>query len=110
MIDWQTALRGPGPMDLSSFVVTALTVDDRRLWEDELIELYRTELARNGIDLDRDELHRLYDEHVLWWMGQFANNLAWLEPDDPVAQRALDTTIERTFTAGLDRNVGRLLS
>ena len=109
IIDWQTALRGPCAMDLSSFVITGLTVEDRRAWEPDLIERYRRAVSAAGVDIDDEWLQRSYDENVLWWMGQFANNLARLEPEDPAAQAALDTMIERTYTAGHDRAVGRLL-
>ncbi|MEM7340131.1 MAG: phosphotransferase [Actinomycetota bacterium] len=108
MIDWQTALVGPAAMDLSCFIATSLTVDDRRSWETDLIDRYAAELATNGVDVDRQWLDRSYDENLLWWMGQFANNLARLRPD-PDTQRSLDAMIERTFTAALDRDVGRLL-
>ncbi|MEL6981971.1 MAG: aminoglycoside phosphotransferase family protein [Actinomycetota bacterium] len=109
MIDWQTALRGPGPMDLASFVATACTIPDRRRWEPELLERYEVGLRAGGVDVDRGWLERSYDENLVWWMGQFANNLANLAPADPEAQAALDTTVERTFAAAADRDVGRLL-
>lgn len=112
MLDWQTALRGPGPMDLSSFVATACAIEDRRAWEPDLLRRYADGLGRGGVAVDRtteDWLTRSYDENLLWWMGQFANNLAHLEPDEPAAQAALDTMIERTYTAAADRQVGRLL-
>jgi len=110
MIDWQTALRGPGAMDLTSFIATGLTTADRRVLEAELIERYVQGLIGAGVEIDRDWFERSYDENLLWWMGQFANNLARLEPEDPSTQRALDTMIERTYRAALDRNVGRLLT
>ncbi len=110
VIDWQTALRGPGPMDLTSFVATACTVTDRRRWEPELIDRYEAGLQAGGVEVDRAWLDRSYDENLVWWMGQFANNLAHLEPDEPEAQAALDTTIERVFAAAADRDVGRLLA
>ncbi len=110
IIDWQTALRGPGPMDLSSLLVTGCTIPDRRLWEPELLDHYGARLRAAGTTIDEAWLARSYDENLLWWMGQFANNLARLEPDDAEAQAALDTMIERTFTAGADRDVGRLLT
>ncbi len=109
MIDWQTALRGPGAMDLSCFIVTGLTIDNRRALEDELIDQYRTALAAEGVEIDGDWLLRSYDENLLWWMGQFANNLARLYPEDQATQDSLDSMIERTYTAAADREVGRLL-
>lgn len=110
VIDWQTALRGPGPMDLTSFVATALAVGDRRRWEDDLIGRYVDGLGARGRPVDPAWLSRSYDENLLWWMGQFANNLSRLAPDDPAARHALDTMVERTFTAALDRDCGRLLA
>ncbi len=109
MVDWQTALRGPGAMDLSSFCLTGLTVADRRTAEAGLIDRYLAGLAAGGVQVDREWFVRSYDETILWWMGQFANNLARLEPAEAETQLALDAMIERTYTAGLDRNVGRLL-
>lgn len=110
MIDWQTALRGPGPMDLSSVLVTGCSIEDRRRWEPELLDRYAVGLRAAGAALDPVWLSRSYDENLLWWVGQFANNLAHLEPDDAEAQAALDTTIERTFAAAADRDIGRLLA
>ena len=36
MIDWQTVLRGPAAMDLTSFCATSLTVEQRRAGEADL--------------------------------------------------------------------------
>jgi len=109
MIDWQTALRGPGAMDLTCFLATSLSVADRRAHETALIDRYLGALHAAGISIDRQWFEQSFDENLLWWMCQFGNNLSRLEPDDPATQAALDTMIERTYTAGLDRNVGRLL-
>lgn len=110
MIDWQTALRGPGAMDLTCFLATSLSVESRRELEGSLVERYLKALAAAEIQIDADWFAQSYDENLLWWMCQFGNNLSRLRPDDPETQAALDTMIERTYTAGLDRNVGRLLS
>lgn len=97
-------------MDLTSFVMTSLTIEDRRGAETDLINRYLDRLAAGGIVVDRDGFDHSYDENVLWWMGQFAHNLARLKPKDEAIQRSLDTMIERTFTTAEDRDVGRLLS
>ncbi|MDH3681704.1 MAG: ecdysteroid 22-kinase family protein [Acidimicrobiia bacterium] len=110
IIDWQTALRGPGAMDLTCFCITSLTVEGRRATEAELVARYLDTLGAAGVTVDPEWFAHSYDENLLWWMGQFANNLARLEPDDPDTQAALDTMIERTYTAALDHDVGRLLS
>lgn len=109
MIDWQTALRGPAAMDVSSFIASSLSTDNRSAWESQLISRYLDGVGRAGIEVDAVWFNDSYDENLLWWMGQFANNLAHLKPDEPHRQRALDTMVVRIFTAALDRNVGRLL-
>ena len=109
MIDWQTALRGPGAMDLSCFLATSLPVDARRENEETLIERYLQQLEHRSIVVDRTWFEVSYDENLLWWMGQFGNNLAHLEPDDSAAKEGLENMVVRTFTAAIDRDVERLL-
>ena len=72
MIDWQTALRGPAAMDLTCFVVTAFpvrTATGRRGRADR--PLPRPAGGR-GLVVDRAWFLTSYDQHLLWWMGQFA--------------------------------------
>lgn len=109
MIDWQTALKGPGAMDLSCFLATSLTLDDRRRLEPELIDRYLQRLREQDVAVDPSWFSQSYDENLLWWMGQFAHNLSHLEPADEATQRDLDLMVTRTFTAALDRDAGRLL-
>ncbi len=109
IIDWQTAMRAPPAMDLSCFLTTSLTIDQRREHEGWLIERYLSGLASCGIEVDRDWFGRSYDEHLLWWMGQFGNNLAHLEPDNAALEQALTAMVERVYWAGHDHDVGRLL-
>lgn len=109
MIDWQTAMRAPAAMDVSCFIATSLSIDDRRANENGLIERYLERLRSQGSAVDHDWFAQSYDENLLWWMGQFGNNLAHLDPNDDATQAGLTTMVERVYTAGLDRNVGRLL-
>ena len=109
IIDWQTAMRAPAAMDLSCFITTSLTIDGRRTHEDALIDRYLAGLAEHGVEADRSWFMRSYDENLLWWMGQFGNNLAHLRPDDVAVQNALTAMVERVYSAGNDHDVGRLL-
>lgn len=109
MIDWQTTMRAPAAMDLSCFIATSLAVDDRRASEADLITRYLDRLQSHGTEVDLDWFAQSYDENLLWWMGQFGNNLAHLDPGDDTVQAGLTAMIERVYTAALDRNVGRLL-
>ena len=109
IIDWQTAMRAPAAMDLSCFISTSLSIDDRRTSEDAIIDRYLNQLIAQGMHVDRAWFLRSYDENLLWWMCQFGNNLAYLDPGDDAAEAALATMVERVYTAALDRDVGRLL-
>ncbi|OCB30183.1 hypothetical protein A5674_13825 [Mycobacterium malmoense] len=49
LLDWQCLGIGGWALDLSYALGSALTIDDRRAWEDDLLALYLAELAkRNG--------------------------------------------------------------
>lgn len=109
IIDWQTAMRAPAAMDLTCFIATSLDVELRRASEDALIDRYLARLERRGASVDGVWFRRSYDQNLLWWMGQFGNNLAHLEPDDPSAAANLRLMVERVYTAGLDHRVDRLL-
>jgi len=109
VIDWQTTMRAPAAMDLSCFISTSLSIEDRRRDESALIDRYIARLEQGGVAIDPQWLHQSYDENLLWWMGQFGNNLAHLRPGDGQVQQALTTMANRVYTTALDRNVGRLL-
>jgi len=110
MIDWQTAMRAPAAMDLSCFITTSLSIERRRQTERQLIDRYLARLNSQGVSIDTDWFNRSYDENILWWMGQFGNNLAHLDPGNEIVQQGLTAMIERVYTAAADRNVGRLLA
>jgi len=105
VLDWQTALVGHATMDVTSFLATSLTVEDRRAWEDELLAGYA---AAAGMPLD--EVRNGVRQHLLWWMALYANNLSRLNPTDGQAIAMLQHTVQRTFTAAVDHRVGELLA
>lgn len=49
IIDWQTAVRGRGPMDVAHFFVSSLQPDDRRIAERELLPQYHAMLEAHGV-------------------------------------------------------------
>lgn len=70
--DWQCASRGHWSRDLCYAISTALTVEDRRAWEKELVALFLDELARHGgATMDFDTAFKHYREQLLtaltWW-------------------------------------------
>ena len=48
LTDWQCSARGNGAIDLAYALASALTVEDRRAWERELVQLYCEKLREHG--------------------------------------------------------------
>jgi hypothetical protein len=70
--DWQCATRGHWARDFAYTVGTALTVEDRRAWESELLALYLDRLhASRGPKLTFDEGWLAYRQQLMtsltWW-------------------------------------------
>jgi len=70
--DWQCATRGHWARDLAYTLSTALTVEDRRNWERELIAYYLEELqAAGGPAVAFDEAWNAYRQQLItsltWW-------------------------------------------
>jgi aminoglycoside phosphotransferase (APT) family kinase protein len=106
VLDWQTALWGPGPMDLASLLATSLTVPDRRRLERQLIGDY---VAASVGTTDRPLVERCYRSCLLWWMAIFANNLSRLDPADDRSRALFEAMIDRTYQAADDWDAGALL-
>ena len=106
IVDWQTALWGPGPMDLASFLATSLTVEDRRRDEGDLLDHYTAALGGRAT---RDEVESQYRSCLLWWMAIFANNLSRIDPADERGRALFGHMIDRTYRAADDWDAGQLL-
>ncbi|MEA3218696.1 MAG: hypothetical protein QOJ19_4852 [Acidimicrobiia bacterium] len=104
IIDWQTALWGPGPMDLASFLATSLTVDRRRHLESALLSEYAVAVGAAAAHVEQ-----VYRSCLLWWMAIFANNLSRLDPSDERSAALFDRMITGTFGAADDWDAGDLL-
>jgi hypothetical protein len=70
--DWQCTTIGHWGRDVSYTLGTALTVENRRAWERDLIRLYLEELARHGGPVvSFDQAWTIYREQMLpamaWW-------------------------------------------
>jgi hypothetical protein len=101
IIDWQTALWGPGAMDVASFLATSVTVDRRRQLEGALLDEYAA-----GVGVPQVDVIAGYRSCLLWWMAIFANNLSRLDPADIRSAELFDQMIVRTFTAADDWDAG----
>ena len=60
VVDWQTVGLGLGVADVAYFVGGAFEPARRRVVEADLLEDYRRELSRYGVDYDRDDCWRDY--------------------------------------------------
>lgn len=70
--DWQCTARGHWGRDIAYAMTTALTIEDRRAWEEDLLRFYIEELERNGGPaVTFDEVWFRYREQMItaltWW-------------------------------------------
>jgi Phosphotransferase enzyme family len=74
LCDWQVASWGNWAMDVAYVMASALTVEDRRVWERELIEIYLEQLKASGgpADLDFSHAWQQYRQQVfhglIFWL------------------------------------------
>jgi Phosphotransferase enzyme family len=75
--DWQLLRSGTWAHDLGYFVVSALTVADRRAHERALLEGYLAELTRLGVPRpDRDDAWRLYRQTPAFGLSSWLHTLS----------------------------------
>jgi hypothetical protein len=105
--DWQVVKRSTCGHDLAYFLGSALSVEDRRAYEDELITRYRNSLETNGVPA-QDLVHLEDDYRVNYIHGL----LTWLRTPDTMQPRAVNhANLERFATAVIDHDsIGRLRS
>ena len=79
LLDWQLSLRGCWALDVTYLLITALSVEDRREHERELLASYAARLAAFGVDPpSADEMWLRYRQNVLYGV------LMWLITPDGV--------------------------
>ena len=72
LVDWQVLQRGHWSLDVAYHMAAALSVDDRRAHEDELLRHYLAALAQHGgsviaLDDARDQLAQAFPYGLLLW-------------------------------------------
>lgn len=66
-LDWQHVMYGCWAFDTANFLITSLTIPDRRAHERPLLAHYRKELAANGVAVpSEDELFLTYRRYAMW--------------------------------------------
>jgi aminoglycoside phosphotransferase (APT) family kinase protein len=108
-LDWQMARRGNWSLDLGYFLQGALTIDERRRSERELLDEYRTALTlpANEMPSPEDVLlrYRASVAHGLAiWMATLSGGDAWQSPAICVAlaQRYATAFIDLDSRAAID--------
>ena len=64
VVDWQTAVLGPGVSDLSYFLGSAFQPEQRRLHEEDLVGAYHRRLGKAGVDLSWPDLWSQYRRYA----------------------------------------------
>jgi hypothetical protein len=108
-LDWQMARRGNWSLDLGYFLQGALTIEERRRGERELLEQYRSALTLPAGEMPTaDEVWLRYRASVAHglpiWMATLSGGDAWQRPDICLAfaQRYSAAFIDLETRAALD--------
>jgi hypothetical protein len=64
-VDWQTVGESSALTDAAYFLGGSVAIEDRRVWEKDLVERYRESLAREGVELDSRDCWEQYREFAM---------------------------------------------
>jgi hypothetical protein len=108
-LDWQMVRRGNWSLDLGYFLQGALTIEDRRRSERELLDEYRNALTLPAAEMpSRDDVHLRYRASVAHglaiWMATLSGGDAWQSPEIclALAQRYAGAFIDLDTRAAID--------
>jgi aminoglycoside/choline kinase family phosphotransferase len=106
LLDWQCLRRGHWSADVTYFMTSALTVDDRRQWENELLLRYLGQLADHGVEPpDFNEALIQYQRQALYGL------VIWmLSPPEQQPESVCRACSERFAAAILDHRTLDLLT
>jgi len=97
LLDWQIAIRGHAMHDISYFITTSQTIDQRRANERDLIAFYRDRLQAYGVK-NLPDMETLWREHRLACLWNFY--IGWLPcPAENYGWELLVIALLRTSTA-----------
>jgi len=108
LFDWQCMLHGFGAQDIAYMLIGNLTIEHRRDWERELVELYRDRLSEHGVTNvpDSETLWLRYRQmipHAMFmWLGTIGSNRMQPQMQKPEISLA---NIERSAQACADLDV-----
>lgn len=106
VIDWQTATRARGPVDLASLFLTSLPPEQRRIAEHELLPEYHNALVKNGVRAYAyDECWRDYRLAAINQFSQVIALYALIDVNSKITDAVAASTGERLVTALVDLNL-----
>ncbi|MBW2507400.1 MAG: phosphotransferase [Deltaproteobacteria bacterium] len=108
LLDWQLMVRGRWAHDVTYILVTALSTEDRRKDERELLSFYLESLRENGVGNPPtlDDAWEIYRRAVAWGLV-----IGWLiTPPENYGETITAANIRRLVDAALDLDTFRLLS
>lgn len=79
VFDWQLAMASSPGLDLVKLIANGLTIEQRRSFGDDLIELYRELLAKRDVGVDRSMLDALIHDAVIARLGNVLRIASWAE-------------------------------
>lgn len=108
LCDWQCIVKGNWASDFGYAISSALTVEDRRAWEKDLLRLYLEKLAASGVqDVPNfDAAFLLYRQQLfhalIYWTFTIGGNSKSLRPAEMQPHRFCLMNIERFSNAIVD--------
>lgn len=98
-LDWQCTFPGAPGHDHAEFLLSSLTVEDRRANDRALIGQYRDVLVAHGV-ADAPSAESLFDSYRVNIMHMMASSV--MNPYDMQTQEVTDTTATRSLHAAID--------
>lgn len=108
-VDWQTTSEACALTDAAYFLGGSLEIDDRRVWERDLVEEYRVALASRGVELDAAECWELYREYAMHGLLITVLGATYSSPD-PRSDRMFLAMIQRHLQHCVDLGSAEFLT
>ncbi|HJR26945.1 MAG TPA: phosphotransferase [Acidimicrobiales bacterium] len=109
LLDWQLSLRGAGVWDVANFLAASITTEDRRSWEEDLVDRYHAGLQAAGVvGYGRDRCWRDY-RYAIAQQAWSTCPMGDVHPGNERGQLLLDTVTPRYLRAADDLDVYEVL-
>lgn len=107
-VDWQTVSESSALTDVAYFLGGSVDSEDRRAWERDLVESYRVELAKAGVELSAQDCWDQYREFAMHGILITVLGATFTEPGERSDAMFL-TMIQRHLQHCIDLNAAEFL-